>query len=100
MTTATGAPSVEMVPQRYNGNGLSCLSHGWGLMARSSPGLAVTSALLVLALCLGVGPDGQARAAGPLLTISEVRTDQFPEVSVVLTVVDGSGVPIADLGPD
>jgi len=54
----------------------------------------------MLALCLGVGPDGRARAAGPLLTISEVRTDRFPEVSVVLTVVDGSGVPIADLDPD
>src|SRR4051794_39052247 len=52
--------------------------------------------LLVLALCsLPV-----AGAAGALLSISEVRTDQFPLIAVYVTAADANGLPLTKLDRD
>ena len=54
-------------------------------------GLLVALALLGLPV---------ARAAGELLSISEVRTERLPEIAVYVTAVDANGLPLAKLDRD
>jgi VWFA-related protein len=60
----------------------------------------LTRAGLALLLALVVAGLRPALAAGPLLSISAVRTDGFPEIAVIVTATDANGLPLTGLDRD
>lgn len=64
--------------------------HGW--LAHRATALLVTALILL--------PVGRAFAAEGAVVINQVAIEQFPEVVAYLTVVDGAGLPVADLAQD
>jgi len=52
---------------------------------------------LAVGLFAGLPGLGAAQSGPPLLTINQVQTEEFPQVVSYVTVVDGSGLPVAVL---